>query len=77
MSAICYWWVPVVNVIIFLQWTLGSLDQLGNTGTQMITHLRIARVRCIVILEIINNVTIINHTDELYLIEAAHIILGT
>ena len=67
----------MVNVIIFLQWTLGSLDQLGNTGAQMITHLRIARVRCIVILEIINNVTIINHTDELYLIEAAHIVLGT
>ena len=33
--------IPVVNIIVFLQRTLRFLDQLGNTGSQMITLARV------------------------------------
>ena len=68
--------LPVVNVVVLLQGTLGPLDQFRNTGPEMITHLRVLSVRRVVILRRLNvNLFLGNTFIRCYLIKAAHVIL--
>ena len=69
--------IPVINVVVLLKRTLGSLDQFRNAGAKMITHLGVLRVRRVVILKRLTLKCLLDeHFQKVHLIKAAHVIFG-